>query len=373
MIAVDDKSCCCGCEACRQRCPHGCITLHEDEQGFVYPTVNLEACVDCHLCEQVCPFLNDVCERESVLAVAAINPDVTVRMNSSSGGIFSVLSGEVIKRGGVVFGARFDERWNVIHDFTDTLEGLPRFRGSKYVQSVIGDSYVKAEEFLRQGREVLFSGTPCQIAGLRSFLRRSYDNLLLVEVACHGVPSPKVWREHLDSTSGNELPAIVNFRHKSTGWKDYSVVIGTTSRRHDDDDFMACFLGDYSLRPSCFNCRFKAGASGADLTLADFWGIQAIAPHLDDDKGTSLVVVNTAKGKDAMTRTGLDIVEVDYPKVVKANPALERAATCPQDYDAFWRQFNGGNPRRAIRRYARRHRPGLTIRLKRFCRRLLGK
>ena len=373
MIAINDKSRCCGCGACSQRCPHGSITLGEDEQGFLYPKVNPETCVDCHLCEQVCPCLNEGVTRGTLHAFAAVNPDETERMASSSGGIFSLLARDVISRGGMVFGARFDDQWNVLHDCAETMEDLSRFRGSKYVQSVIGDSYRRVENCLKQGREVLFSGTPCQIAGLRLFLRKDYDRLLMLEVACHGVPSPKLWQEYLHLMAGENHISEVNFRNKSTGWRDYSVQIGENTRRHDDDEFIGCFLGDYSLRPSCFNCRFKAGQSGADITLADFWGIGAIAPHLDDDRGTSLIVVNSAKGMTCLNRCGVKCEEIDYPRALKANPSLEHSSSKPADYDAFWRQFVEKNPRRVILKYGRRHRPGLVIRLKRFIASILRK
>ena len=366
MIDIQDNSCCCGCGACSQQCPQSCITMREDDRGFLYPCVDEDACVGCGLCEQACPFLNDAKQREDVSAVAAWNPDDAVRMGSSSGGVFTLLAQNVIARGGVVFGARFDEEWNVVHDCVVTAEGIELFRGSKYVQSVIGDNYSKAEGFLKQGRQVLFTGTPCQIAGLRLFLKQDYENLLLVEVACHGVPSPKVWREYLASASDNSSLATVNFRSKTTGWKNYSVLIGDKSQPHDDDEFMGCFLKNYSLRPSCFNCRFKGGQSGADITLADFWGIGVVAPHLDDDHGTSLVIVNTIKGQRHLDGCQMKQEKVDYSSALKANPSLEHSARRPEDYDAFWLMFNEENPRQALKKYGKMYGSGALIRLKRL-------
>lgn len=340
--------------------------MREDDRGFLYPCVDEDACVGCGLCEQACPFLNDAKQREDVSAVAAWNPDDAVRMGSSSGGVFTLLAQSVIARGGVVFGARFDEEWNVVHDCVVTAEGIELFRGSKYVQSVIGDNYSKAEGFLKQGRQVLFTGTPCQIAGLRLFLKQDYENLLLVEVACHGVPSPKVWREYLASASDPLALTTVNFRSKTTGWKNYSVLIGDKSRPHDDDEFMGCFLKNYSLRPSCFNCRFKGGQSGADITLADFWGIGVVAPHLDDDHGTSLVIVNTIKGQRHLDGCQMKQEKVDYSSALKANPSLEHSARRPEDYDAFWLMFNEENPRQALKKYGKMYGSGALIRLKRL-------
>lgn len=202
MIRIDRPTDCCGCEACAQRCPKQCIAMHADAEGFLYPRINTAACIDCGLCEQVCPVLRPAAPRTPTAVYAAKNPDERIRMESSSGGVFTLLAERTIRAGGVVFGARFDEAWEVVHDSTETIEGLAAFRGSKYVQSRIGTSFARAEEFLKQGRQVLFTGTPCQIAGLNRFLRRSYDNLLTVDVVCHGVPSPLVWRRYLDEIGG---------------------------------------------------------------------------------------------------------------------------------------------------------------------------
>lgn len=200
MIDILDKKDCCGCSSCVQRCPKQCITLKEDNEGFLYPIVNKEICISCGLCEKVCPVLSQGEPRKPLKVYAAKNQDEEIRRQSSSGGVFTLLAEQVIREGGVVFGAIFDENWEVKHDFAETIEGLAPFRGSKYVQSRIDDNYKKAERFLNQGRKVLFSGTPCQIAGLKRFLRNEYDNLLTVDFVCHGVPSPGVWRQYLKET-----------------------------------------------------------------------------------------------------------------------------------------------------------------------------
>ena len=166
MIEIVDKSKCCGCEACRSICPKKCISMQADKEGFLYPKVDLSQCVDCKLCEKVCPVLNPKYSKKEPLVYAGINNDINIRLQSSSGGIFTLIAEQIIQKKGVVFGACFDEQWNVVHDYTETKEGLARFRGSKYVQSYIGNSFLQAKRFLDEGRFVLFSGTPCQIAGL---------------------------------------------------------------------------------------------------------------------------------------------------------------------------------------------------------------
>ncbi|MCS2450406.1 Coenzyme F420 hydrogenase/dehydrogenase, beta subunit C-terminal domain [Bacteroides thetaiotaomicron] len=175
--------------------------MHEDEEGFLYPLIDMSFCIECGLCENVCPVINqsEVCSPLKVYA--AKNPNEQIRLSSSSGGIFTMLAEQILKENGIVFGARFDEKWEVEHDYADTLDGIAAFRGSKYVQSRIGDSYQRVEDFLRKGRKVLFSGTPCQVAGLKRFLHnKEYDNLLTVDVICHGVPSPLIWRKYLEET-----------------------------------------------------------------------------------------------------------------------------------------------------------------------------
>ena len=180
-----------------QCCSRHCISMHEDNEGFLYPIVDKEACIDCGLCEKVCPVIHQGEPTEPLSSYIAINPNEEIRLKSSSGGIFTLLAEKIIADGGVVFGARFDKNWNVVHAWTDTIVGLAPFRGSKYVQSRIGNTYKETKEFLQQGRKVLFSGTPCQVAGLKKYLRKEYDNLLTVDFICHGVPSPGVWRRYL--------------------------------------------------------------------------------------------------------------------------------------------------------------------------------
>lgn len=329
MIRIVDPSHCCGCSACVQRCPKQCISLREDAEGFLYPEVDASLCVDCGLCEQVCPELHPDAERQPLQTFAAVNPDAEVRRTSSSGGVFTALAEQVIDAGGVVFGAAFDEHWEVRHRCATTREELAAFRGSKYVQSVIGDTFLQTERFLKSGRRVLFSGTPCQIAGLRRFLRRDYDHLLCVDFICHGVPSPGVFRAYLAeemaklarqgekkySFAFSTIPSIpkadalaarlgcriedIRFRDKTNGWKKYSFALSlskasaagekiqfcaltdeerATSSCFTENVFMQAFLRDLILRPSCYACPAKCFRSGSDLTLGDYWGVEHEAP-----------------------------------------------------------------------------------------------
>ena len=220
MIEIKDKSQCCGCNACVQRCPKQCIAMCEDEEGFLYPEGDEAICIDCGLCENVCPVINQADARIPLQVYAAKNTDEKIRMHSSSGGVFSILAEQTIKQGGVVFGARFDENWEVKHDYTETIDGVSVFRGSKYVQSKTGDTFKQAEQFLKQNRKVLFSGTPCQIVALKRYLKKEYENLLLVDFICHGVPSPGVW----SCFSPNGMPLLRVFRSETNAWDGKNTV-----------------------------------------------------------------------------------------------------------------------------------------------------
>ena len=351
MIRIKHKSDCCGCEACVQRCPKRCISLHRDQEGFLYPLVDESICINCGLCERVCPVINQGEPRKPLVTYAAKNQDESVRLSSSSGGVFTALAEQVIAQGGVVFGARFDESWNVVHDYVETVEGLSAFRGAKYAQSRIGLCFLQAETFLRQGRQVLFSGLPCQIAGLKKFLRKDYDNLITVDLFCHGVPSPLVWKRFLEeevATPHTQLKSI-SFRDKASGWKNYSF-----SYLQEDADgihlyrmlsaknfFMRGFLDDLYLRPSCYHCPAKQCKSGSDLTIGDYWGIQQAHPELDDDKGVSAILVNTDKGAAILQAVQqVSLYESTFEKVVKCNPALIKSAQEPTKRSLFFELLN---------------------------------
>lgn len=339
MIKIEDKSKCCGCSACAERCPVQCIELCDDEQGFTYPHVNESKCVDCGLCEKVCPFLNPSSARLPQSTYSAINNDLPTRLASSSGGAFSALADMILRAGGVVFGARFGKNWEVVHDYCEKIEDLPPFRGSKYVQSLIGDNFIKAERFLKKGRLVLFTGTPCQIAGLRGYLRKDYDNLLAVDVACHGVPSPLIWNEYLQTiTTAAEK---ISFRDKSHGWRAFHIVIDDkVDEFFNTNLYMRAFLKNLILRPSCYNCKVKCGSSMSDITIADYWGVHKISPEMYDDKGISLVICYSDKGLKFLKEANLSLGQCDYNKAIRYNSALVKSPKYPSTVDYFWRKYS---------------------------------
>lgn len=359
MINITDQRNCCGCEACVQACPKHCISFDEDAEGFRYPKVDVSLCVECGACEKVCPMLTpyESCKPRQVLA--AINPDEKIREESSSGGIFTMLAENVIREGGVVFGVCFDEHWQAVFGHTETADGLAAFRGSKYLQARVGNAFKEAKDYLKDGRKVLFSGTPCQISALRHFLHRDYDNLLCVDFICHGTPSPKVWRMYLDEVTQNAVRAIrdVQFRNKRQGWKRFNFDMTydadgqhyNISSWHRENHYMRIFLDDVILRPSCYACKAKGGRSHSDLTIADFWGIGQLNPQMDDDRGTSLVLLHSDKGVASFEACHLNPWQAQYDDILRLNPAVERSAKAhPKRGDFFAHLDNAESVTRLI-------------------------
>ena len=295
--------------------------MREDNEGFLYPIADAATCVDCRLCENVCPEQNPGESPAVPKAYAAKAKDDIVRLSSSSGGIFTLVAEKVLDKGGVVFGCAFNDKLEAEHIFVEDKESLLKLRGSKYIQSRIGNSFSAAEAFLRDGREVLFSGTPCQIAGLKKYLRKEYENLLTVEVICHGAPSPTVWQKYVSE----KFPEAnkVSFRGKKYGWKQYHFEVNGDdySECFTDNEYMRLFLDNVILRPSCHSCKFKSGKSGSDITIGDFWGIENVLPEFDDNKGSSVVLVNSDKGGKALDGLDIEMVEVDFSSAVSGNPA----------------------------------------------------
>lgn len=333
MVRITDKKDCSGCHACVSVCARHSITMQEDNEGFLYPKVDTNTCTDCGLCEKVCPVLNQSESHEPLTVFAAFNSNEEIRMKSSSGGIFTLLAETILDKGGVVFGARFDKDWEVVHDYTEIKEGLAAFRGSKYVQSRIGDTFKQAEQFLKQGRLVLYSGTPCQIAGLKKFLRKEYDNLLVIECVCHSVPSPGIWRQYLSSFTSKRKCEVanicnLNFRDKITGWEGYSVSMDFTDgtryvSNREQDLWMKGFIGGLYTRPSCSHCPVKAKKSYADITIGDLWGNRMLLPEVEDNKGICVIIVHTDIGNTILDGLNVQVMKTfTLEEVASKNPAI---------------------------------------------------
>lgn len=362
MINITDKHKCCGCTACVSACPKNCISMWADREGFLYPVVDSVKCIDCGLCEKVCPVLHPVINEPDPLIYAAINNNEAVRMQSSSGGIFTLIAEHVLERGGVVFGACFDSDWNVIHDYTETKDGLARFRGSKYVQTNVGNSFNLVKVFLDSGREVLFSGTPCQVAGLKNYLRKPYSNLLTIDLVCHGVPSPEVWRKYLQETickaygiknkkalvNPGDYIADLSFRAKDGGWKNFSFKVKYKDGRIEvmpfwENYYMNVFLANLSLRPSCYACPAKLNNVQSDITIADFWGVNMINPDIDDDKGCGIILIHSKEKLDFLFSVDCKLFQQKLVSVAKYNPNILYSVNKPVNRKFFWAVYSRKN------------------------------
>jgi NAD-dependent dihydropyrimidine dehydrogenase PreA subunit len=359
MIDLTDKAQCCGCGACVTVCPARCIGFSVDSEGFAYPVVDRAGCTQCGLCVKVCPFLNPFEPVVHPTAYAVKHRDSAVRQASSSGGAFTALAEATIRNGGVVFGARWDRDWAVEHAYTDTVDGLSAFRGSKYLQSHIGDAYKRAEEFLMMGREVLFSGTPCQIAGLKRFLRGDYPKLLAVDFVCHGVPSPKVFQTWLREVCRAHCPEgadirQIDFRNKKDpyNWRNAGFAVRWTHGGEDgcfsessfQNGYGKGFLSHIYLRPSSHRCAVKRMGSGSDVTMGDFWGIEQFLPAFDDGNGISLVFTNTARGSrilDALAEV-IDRESVVYVERKTFCPMLTDSVRPHRNRERFFQRFAAG-------------------------------
>lgn len=345
MIHITDPYKCCGCGACVSICPRQCIVLKKDDtEGFLYPEVDSSLCCHCDACERVCPMLNNNAPLKPLYVIACRNEDKDVRISSSSGGIFSSLAEHIISKGGVVFGVRFSDDFGkaIFCEISNTSD-ISLLRGSKYMQAETTNIYTLVRERLHQERLVLFSGTPCQIRALRLYLGQDAHSSLLycVDIICHGVPSSEVWRRYLHNVIGNQIPSYVSFRDKTTGWKNFSMVIKTPTEAyscvHRDDLYMQSFLRNVNLRPSCYNCQTKNGRSGADLTIGDFWGIPS---GTDDDSGVSQVLVMTNHGE--LLLNDVHIYAHTYPICIvqKYNPAYFSSVVEPTRRRYFWKYYH---------------------------------
>lgn len=348
MMSLADKSICTGCTACAESCPNHCIHMEQNRDGFMYPeTVSPEKCTDCGICKSVCPIMNKPRKSADTKGYAAYCKDEDIRSISSSGGIFSALALDILKEGGAVFGASYDSRFKVMHICVDNEDDLAKLRGAKYAQSYLGSTYLSVKKLLNEGKKVIFSGSPCQVAGLKSFLRKDYENLICIDFVCHGVPSPKVWDKYVEYRANTDnkgkLPKSINLRSKKTGWSRYRY---STEFNYGDklfshintgDIFMRLFIGAHIIRPACTACQFKGYDRESDITIGDFWGIWDIDPSMDDNKGTSVILTHGESGEKLLEKIEhrLVIKQVTLEQTSMQNPAMHHSAKMNSERDKY--------------------------------------
>ena len=354
---------CCGCGACANRCPKQAISMVPNHEGFLHPVIDAEKCVECGACEKACPGLNPV-YNENALKEAFVlqNKDDAIRYQSTSGGAFTAIAEEVIRRGGIVFGAVMTDYLKVVHDSVETIEDLAKFRNSKYVQSEIGDCYSRAKRFLNDGRWVCFSGTPCQINGLVKFLGKDYEKLITVDVVCKSVPSPLVFQRYVEYKKGQEGDiSDVVFRDKKRGFlyctmahylshEDRRDAKDVYRRGSESDEWLRMFLSGKISRRSCMTCSYQTAQRVSDFTLGDIW--ETGNTKLDDNKGSTLVHVWTQKGLDFLNCIRDNVRIVTYPVEKSRGMNRKNTLTVQQNRERLFKDANNMEAKVFFAKYA---------------------
>lgn len=365
MELVTEKSKCCGCQVCGAVCPKKAIEFREDDEGFLYPHIDKEKCIECGLCKKMCAFQTSLQNKETFCTkfqnlYAVKHKDLNVRMSSRSGGIFTAISDIVLENDGVVYGAMYDKNMEVAHVRAETKEKRNQMRGSKYVQSKTDiEIYSMVKKDLQEGRIVLYSGTSCQVASLRSFLNnKKYDNLICMDIVCHGVPSPKVYRDYLkywEEKLGNKISDF-DFRNKKDyGWAGHVESIFTEKQKVNSCLYTMLFYQHNVLRPACYVCPYKGLEHPGDITIADYWGIDRAAPGFSDNKGVSLVLVNTEVGKEYFDKAlkeyeSIEAIPTEIEKSMQ--PPLKEPFKEPDNREAFWEDYNLHGFNYVVKKYA---------------------
>lgn len=346
---IVDKNKCTGCFMCANVCPKKCITMKQDKEGFYYPEIDLKECINCGLCRSKCPSLKTE-EKLKISKIYALkNKDEIIRENSSSGGLFYELAHLILSNKGIVVGAAFNKNFVVTHQSIEKLEDIDKLMTSKYVQSKPETIYKEVKKYLDKDKYVLFSGTSCQVAALKSFLNKTYEKLICVDFICHGVPSPKVFKKYkdyiLNKINNNNITKI-NFRNKTHGWKKFSLQIKTENHEYckllTEDSYMRGFLENLYLRPSCYECLYKEKSSGADITMADAWGIEEVNNKFYDTKGVSLAIIYTENGLNIFNqiKDKFELSNFEYDNIVKYNSCIKYPSKPHKNRSKFFKKLD---------------------------------
>ncbi len=347
MKKVIEKKKCTGCSACANICPKNAITMIKDEEGFLHPEIDQVKCINCGLCQRTCPVLNTKTNEAINECYAGYAIDKDILKKSSSGGIFSIVANFILNKNGIVIGASLDNDLKLKHLAVEKSADLDKITGSKYIQSELGNIFKFVKEKVVD-KKILFVGTPCQIAGLKAFLKKDFENLICIDVVCHGVPSANLFHKYIDELEQqeNEKVDMIDFRDKSTGWSTYSTSIyyktKKISHNHNEDQYMKLFLSDVALRECCYNCNFKLGNKYSDITLGDFWGITENYPEMYNKDGVSGIIINTDKGRIIFDtiKASLQYKECNIKEILDGNPSLKVSSNRPQNRDLFFKELD---------------------------------
>ncbi len=352
MISVfDKKENCCGCTACKNICPQNVINMVPDSEGFLYPVIDQNLCIDCGLCKRVCPFLNRVFIQDKLtdrLIYAVKHKNMEVRKTSSSGGVYTAISDYILKESGIVYGVKFDDKFDAIHSKAITAEERDKFKGSKYIQSELKDTFKQIKHDLEEGKSVLFTGTGCQVAGLRLYLNNAGTNsekLITNDIICHGTPSPLLWKTYLNFIQTESRLKEYSFRYKEKGWRGYNIRAEFENGKVELNTpkiktYIALFGSDLILRPSCYKCPFTNLNRPSDIMMGDFWGIEKTMPELDDNRGISLLLINTDKGKLVLDGIEGEIDKWESNSTACLQYNLEKPTRKPKNREKLWQDFS---------------------------------
>jgi len=339
---ITDFKNCTGCRACEQKCGKNAIVMQNNSEGFLYPSINESLCNKCGFCEKICPMFRDDLQNDVLDVFAAKSLNKEQMLKSASGGIFPVLAENFLEQNGVVFGCAYDENWVAKHIAIENSGELHKLQSSKYVQSDTLNTYAQAKDFLEQNRRVLYSGTPCQIAGLKAFLGKDYENLVTVDLICHGVPSPELFAKYIEWLGKKMKGKIIelNCRSKELGGWGYDFKTKTKTKYtnlHLDPYFSAIFRNE-TLRECCYSCKYACGRRVGDITIGDYWGIKRIHPEFYSNCGISAILVNTLNGRNLWERVGnkIEHIQSSFENVSKKQRMLRKPARRPIARDTIY-------------------------------------
>lgn len=363
MKIIVKKNRCTGCTACMNICPKHAITMDDDNRGFEYPTIDQSKCINCKLCKKICPLLNTKTNEVINKCYAGYSKEDDYKINSSSGGIFPLIANYILENNGIVIGAAFNNENKLEHIAITKKEDLIKLMGSKYLQSNLNNIFSYVKENINKGK-ILFVGTPCQVAGLKSYLGNNTDNLYCIDVVCHGVPSPKLFKKYVNELEKKYNDKLLNyiFRDKSTGWDTYSNTAIFKSNKFSElqsnNDYMKLFLSDVALRESCFNCNFKLGNKYSDITLGDFWGINNYYPEMYNEKGVSAIIINTRKGIEIFDciEKKINYKECKIEEIINGNPSLKYSCVKPPKREQFFDDFDKLSINQLLKKYEKKER-----------------
>lgn len=362
MIEIKNKKKCSGCTACANICPRDAITMKYDSEGFMYPHVEEDKCINCGLCSKICPVLNKL-PLENVdefpIVYASYNINQSIRKKSSSGGIFYLLAKKILEKGGIIVGASYDTDFSVFHEIIDSMSNLEKLMGSKYAQSELRNVYKIIKDNLKEGKEVLFSGTSCQVAGLKSYLRKEYDNLWCIDLICMGIPSNKIWRDYIDNFYNKGKIKNINFKDKTYGWDCFSIKVNYEEKEDIQvgrlNNYMQLFFKGINIRPICYECPFRGKHRYSDLTLSDCWGIENFAQELNDNLGTSSVMIHSKKGMELFNsiKEELKHKRITFEQATGNNKYALTTLKENTDREKFFEEYGKIEFKKLVKKYAK--------------------